>query len=397
MNLILRFLLGFYKVSFYAKDRERILNFILKMNIPVWKIKREEDCISFFVSSLHFSHFDPFLKSLSEGERFEKKEGGLLRLLTLFGKRFGFFLGVFLFFLFQYISTFFVWGIHIYGNDLIDSEVIREDLSKRGLHPGAHLSQSELDEIALRYQIADERFLYVNLNLVGTKVYAEVRERENFLKTIETKGESNLVAERFGTVVRYEVLDGQIETKVGSAVTEGTLLISGVRENKNGGFSAVRARGRVFAETERIFEISIPYEQVETIYTGREKSQKTYEILGLHLTIPAVGPTDFNTFEVLKIHKDITLFGKTLPIRKQEKIFLETQEKKETIELDRAEKLAYDKYREIIRETFAIEDEILEEKASFSHDETGVTLCVFVTCVEDICKEVPFLYKSTSP
>ncbi len=397
MNRILRFLLGYYKISFYSSDREKILNFVLKKNIPVWNIKREEECISFFVSSLHFSHFDSFLKSLAVEEHLEKKEGGLLYLWTLFCKRYGFFLGVFLFFLLQYLSTFFVWGIHIYGNDLVSTEIIREDLAKRGLFPGAHLTQQELDEIALRYQIADERFLYVNLNLVGTKVYAEVREREIFEKTVEEKGESNLVAERFGTVVRYEVLDGQIETKIGEKVTEGSLLISGVRENKNGGFSAVRARGRVFAETERIFETTVLYSDTKKVFTGEEKTKKTYEMLGFHISLPFRVPSDFKDYETLEIHEDITLFGRSLPIRKKELIFLETEEKKEVAELDRAEKLAYDKYREFIRETFAIEDEILEEKVSFTHDESGVTLCVIVTAVEDICRELPFIYESTSP
>ncbi len=396
MNRFFRFLFGFYKISFYSKDRERILNFILKKNIPVWSITREKDCISFFVLSFHFSHLKAFSEKLSPEERLEKREGGLLRLWMLFGKRGGFFLGAFIFFFMQYIATFFVWGIHIYGNDLIGTEVIRRDLSERGLYPGAHLSQQELDEIALRYQIEDDRFLYVNLNLVGTKVYAEVRERENFEKNIEEKGESNLVAERFGTVVRYEVLDGQVEVKVGDKVTEGTLLISGVRENKNGGFSAVRAKGRIFAETERIFEISIPYEQEEKVFTGEERVKKTYGVLGFSFSLPFGNHPGFESFETIEIHEDVTLFGKSLPVRKKEVIFLETKEKKEVVELDRAEKLAYDKYKEFIRETFAIEDEILEEKASFTHDESGVTLCVTVTAVEDICREIPFLYESTS-
>ncbi len=392
MNFLFRLIIGFFRIRFYSQDKERVLNYILEKNIPVWGIQREEDCLCFCVSFFHISHLKEFFESLSEGERVEKEKGGTLRLLQLFGKRWGFFLGAVIFFLSQYLSTLFIWGVVIYGNDQVETEVIREDLSKIGVAPGRILSQEKLHEIALRYQIEDDRFLYVNLNKVGTKVYAEVRERESAEKTVEKKGESNLVAQRYGTVVRYEVLDGQIQVKIGDKVTEGALLISGIRENKNGGFSAVRARGRVFAKTERSFEVTVPFEQTEKVFTGEEKSHKSYEILGLTLSLPQRTPFDDSLFETVEMKEDMTLFGYSLPIRIKEKIFLKTQEKKELIEVDRAQKLAYDKYKEFIRETFALEDEILEEKTDLSWDETGLTLSVTVTAVEDICKEIPFLY-----
>ncbi|MBR5296003.1 MAG: sporulation protein YqfD [Clostridia bacterium] len=396
MSWFFRLLIGFYKIRFYSENRERILNFALQKNLPIWGISREEDCIAFFVSPFYLSYFEGFFSTLSSSEKVEKAAGGLLRLWQLFRKRGGFFFGLFLFVFVQYLSTLFIWGVVIYGNDRIPTEVMREDLSNLGLSPGVRLSQRELDEIALRYQIADERFLYVNLNRVGTKVYAEVRERENFEEKKEAEKHSNLVAERFGTVVRYEVLDGQIEVKVGQKVTEGDLLISGVRENKNGVFSAVQARGRVFAQTERLIEITIPFMQNEKVFTGKEWSKKSYEILGICVSFPQKTPSENATFETIEMEDEISLFGYDLPVRKKEKIFLETVEKKAVLELDRAEKLAYDKYDEIIRETFAIEDEILEEKMSFSSDEFGVTLLVTVIAVEDICKEIPFVYQSAS-
>ena len=390
MNWLFCLATGFYRILFVSSDPERILNYILEKNIPVWNIKREEGGVSFSLFPFFWSLFRDFQGRLSPEERLEKREGGTLRLRKLFGKRWGFLAGLALFAVSLYFSTFFVWGIEISGNSAVPVETIREELSQAGLRPGALFSRLDLDEIALRYQIRDKRFLYVNCNPVGTKVYVEVRERDAVDKTPAEDISSNLVAKTYGTVMRYEVLSGQIEVKKGDLVPQGALLISGVKETKNGSFYTVRAQGRVFAETVRTFEEKVLYEQTETVFTGRESARKSYEILGLRIPIPSLSNGNYAHFRKVVTTQDVSFFGLSLPVREREEVFLETGEKKEVIDVDRAEKLAYDKYEEFKRDTFAEGDEILEETASFSYDETGVTLTVSLRAVENICREEPF-------
>ena len=71
---------------------------------------------------------------------------------------------------------------------------------------------------------------------------------------------------------------------------------------------------------------------------------------------------------------------------------LTSKQKKEAIKVDRAEKLAYDKYVQFKRDTFAESDEILSENVIVTSSEEGVTLTAELAAVENICREAPFRF-----
>ncbi len=396
MNGIFYLLSGFYRITFCSEHPEKILNFALKQNIPIREIKRKENSVSFSVSPRNLPRFERFLSDLKEGESYQKKEGGILRFFCLFRKRFGLFLGFFLFLFAIFLSSRFVWGVEIFGNEEITSEEIREKLSEAGLKPGKRIAKIDADSFSLLFQIKNPEFSFVNLNFIGTKAMVEVREREKSEKSVPYEGATNQVASIWGTVVRVEVFSGQSEVKKGDVVTEGALLISGVREKKNGSFSAVRAQGRVFAQTERSTEIFVPLLQKESVFTGREKRKKVYEFLGIPLSFSLFGKAPFSSYQTIRTEESAELFGLEIPIRIQEVIFLEIKEKNGLVELDRARNLAYDKYEEFKRETFASDTEFLEEKIEISEREEGVFLTAEISAVENICKEVPFSVISSS-
>lgn len=385
-----RYFTGFYRISFFSEHPESILNFALKKNLPIWEIQSEKNRVKFCVSSPHLFHFAPFFSSLKEGESYRKEEGGILHLFHLFRKRWGLFLGFFLFLLSLFSSTLFIWGVEISGNAAIPTEEIREKLEEAGLSPGRAISSIDPDAFSLLFQIQNPEFSFVNLNFIGTKAVVEIREREEMKKTERYEGTTNLVASVWGKVVRVEVFSGQSEVKKGDVVTEGTLLVSGIRETKTGSFSMVRAEGRVFAETERSFEVFVPFEEKKTVYTGREKVKKSYELLGFRFSFSPLFASPFSEYRTIETVEDETIFDRVLPIRIRERIYLETEEKIERIELDRARKLAYDKYDEFKRETFSSDTEFLEENAVLTEQENGVLLNVEMRLVENICKEIPF-------
>jgi len=243
--------------------------------------------------------------------------------------------------------------------------------------------------------VKNPEFSFLSVNLIGTVARIEVREREQVEKTKPEEQLSNQVAKIAGKIVRYEVLAGEIQVKIGESVPQGTLLISGVRENKSGGFTALNARGRVFAETSRCFRETIPLKQVETLYTGREKTRDSYEILGILFGNVSDSDPPFSSFECLEITEDVSLFGKELPITKKSLVFMETREKNEVVTVDRAKILAYDKYEEYKRDIFAFDDEILEENVTFSQSENAVTITAEILAIENICTEKPFFYNAS--
>ena len=160
-------------------------------------------------------------------------------------------------------------------------------------------------------------------------------------------------------------------------------------ENKNGTLSTVRAKGRVFAETERIFEVSVPLAEKGIFYSGREAKERKISILGFSFSLPG-DRCSFDRAECMTVQERLTLFGKELPILYEEKIYLETEEKIRTLTVDRAGVLAYDKYEEYKRDTFAKDAKILQETVQVSSDEKQLTLRIEILAEEDVCQALPF-------
>ena len=385
-----RYFTGFYRVFFASDHPEKILDFALRNNIPIWQIQRRENEIIFLVSRYHFAHFSPFFESLQKGESYRKEAGGTLRFFSLFSSRWALFAGAALFLFASVFSGFFVWGVEISGNQEISTEVIREKLSEAGLSAGKRIASIDPAAFSILFQIKNPEFSFVNLNFIGTKAVVEIREREQSQKVETEDTPTNLVASTWGKVVRVEVYEGQSEVKQGDSVTEGALLISGVREMKSGAFGFVHARGRVFAETNRSFEVFVPKSEIKTVYTGRESAKKIYEILGFRLCLDGVFRVPFSEYRTIETVETATIFGLPLPVRVREVIFLEIEEKNDPVELDTARNLAYDKYDKFIRENFTSDTEFLEENFEFTEAEDGIFLRVQMRLIENICKEIPF-------
>lgn len=390
MNGAFRAALGYERIRFFSESPERILNFILQYNIPVWDIEKGDGSISFCVSLGRRRYFRDFEKKLRGNEKIEREKKGSLWLFQRFGKRFGLFFGVLFFFASLAISTSYVWSVQVEGNEIYRENEIRDRLKEIGVAPGVRIKSIDTAEAALLFQVKNPEFSFLSVNLIGTVARVELRERESVEKTKTEETFSNQVAKIAGRIVRFEVLSGEIQVKIGESVPQGTLLISGVRENKSGGFTAVQAKGRVFAETYRRFEETILFEQKKTVYTGREEVYNSYQILGALIGGNGDPIAPFSQFELLETREDVTLFGKELPIVRTAKIFVETEEKNEVVTVDRARILAYDKYEQYKRDIFASDDKILEENVTFSESETGVTITVELVAVENICKEQPF-------
>ncbi len=391
MRGLYRFLTGFYRITFRSPQPERLLNYTLRQNIPIWNIQKREDSLSFSITPIHRRFLAPFLSGVSEKEAVSSEPCGFLKWLGLYRLRYGLILGLLCFFLLLSLSGLFVWTVEVEGNVWISEEQIREKSAQLGLRPGARISDFEPAEFALSFQVENPQFSFVSLNIIGTRAILSVREREEVEKVpVMYDGAANLTSSVSGEILRYEVLSGQICVKRGDVVPQGALLVSGVVEQSNGAFKTVTAKGRVFAKTERYFEVSIPFSETKVGYTGREEVKKRYEILGFSLPSPLFDETDFSSFETTEEQEWLSVWGRKIPILCYTRTYHETAEENRALTVDRAENLAYDKYEEYKRDTLLPGYEILEENLAVTHSEEGVALTVELVLSENIARTSPF-------
>ncbi len=393
MKKLYRLLTGYYEIRFLSPYPERLLDAFLKWNLPVFNIGKKEGELCFSFLSYHKKRFLPLLSSLKKGEEAVWKKRGMLALFQRFGKRWGLLLGSLLALLLLVFSTFFVWSVEIEGNLEIPDRKIVELLAEEGLKTGAKKSDFSPSEFALTFQVNNPQFSFASLNFVGTRAIVTVRERKAMPPLWERGGEPcNLVASFSGQIMRFESLEGQVMIKQWDTVPKGALLISGVRERKNGSFSVCRAEGSVFAKTERVFETTVPYDQRENVLSGREKTVKGYDFLSLSWRETGWEEPPFSDFAVTESFERLTFFGIPLPIVVSSKTYYERVEKNSLLTVDTAKKKAYDIYEEYKGETFASGYEILEETVSCEEREDRLFLRIEIVAVEDIATPQPFSF-----
>ncbi len=389
MNHLLRILSGFWYVRFYSEEPERVLNELRKKGCRLSGISRIRTGIEFFLSRRDLSILNDFCKDLREGERIESTRKGIPARMMLFRKRIGLFIGAALFFVLIQLAGKFVWSVDIEGNENYSDAQVRLLLEDFHICSGTAIKKLDKSRFSLLFPTIHPEFSYASLSFVGTRAKVTIREREKLPEGKKEEAAQNIVASHPARIVRYEVLEGQIAVERGEIVKEGDLLISGIQEHTTGIWELVSARGRVFGETERIFEVTVPLHEEIICYTGREQNKKTLNILGLQIPIspPVFGESD--GMESIVTEEVLELWGKSLPIIIKEETFLEREQKSTFITVDRARKLAYDKYNEYKRDTFLSDAEILSEEVAFSEGEEGVTMTVFIRAVENIARSEP--------
>ena len=200
---------------------------------------------------------------------------GLWGVLWRYRHRYGVFIGAVLFFAIVFLSSLFVWDVRVQGNRTLDDGEVCALLEECGLCVGDRISALDTASVELRAMVLSDTVSWISVNMIGTVAEVEIREVES---TPENDGDivaANLVAARDGTVELFEDVRGNIAVKIGDTVSEGELLVGGIYESAQGTLRYTRARGRVYARTEREFEVVIPYEYEKKVYTGERKTQKS--------------------------------------------------------------------------------------------------------------------------
>lgn len=199
--------------------------------------------------------------------------GGMPHWLRLYRRRFGMLIGILLGTAILISSSRVLWDIRISGNERMTVRQVRRELAASGLHIGMPLAALDVKDMEMQIQLDSDRISWVSLNMSGTVVYAEIRELVPAPDRAPLQP-ANLVARCEGIVEGLEIFAGNTVVKVGQAVQQGELLVSGIYDSQALGWRVTRAAGKVLARTRHEFLVEIPWKYEQKVYTGERISQK---------------------------------------------------------------------------------------------------------------------------
>ena len=384
---LIEYLRSAYLVSIHISDARLLLNLLVANDIPFHRQKIEDDIFSCLLYTPHYREYVR-LRGKRRYRNEKRVRLGFLKLLENYRKRIGLAVGFLLAVALLVFSSLFVWDITIDGTDRISEQTILRALESRGLHLGAFIPSVDTEN-AEEYLILDvDGLSFVSINLRGTVVQVEVRERKKNTEIVDTQTPSNLIAAVDGQIEALRITGGATTVKLGETVKKGDLLVSGIIDSAALGYRLVRSRGEVLARTTLTYHVEIPYETTQKQYTGKFFSQKSIKIFSKTIKLFRKDSICTSSCDKIESERRIYLFGLIkLPIFITEIEYAEYEMVSRTLTQKEALAEAYRQLRALYENDLA-DSEILGRYTYFGENENAITLTQQIECIINIAKEV---------
>lgn len=308
---------------------------------------------------------------------------GIPHLLYSYRKRWGLLIGAIIAAFIMLSSDDYLWDIRVTGNERLTYSYVVDVLAENGFCVGSRLDGLDIDRTETLAMLSADGISWMSINMNGTVAEVQIREATESPQKTEMRP-ANIVAARDGQIEYLEIFSGEPAVKEGSAVRKGDLLVSGVRDRKNGGFSVTRAEGKVFALTERYFEVSVPLEYTQKVATDSRNTEKYIIFFSKEIKIFKRDTQNGEICDTIDNVEVLRFFGGAkLPfgIRTVSEIIFE--EKTARRDADEAMEIAYYKLSlEMDRELS--EAQVLKKTVAFELTEDSYILRCTVRCVENI-------------
>ena len=371
------------------KDGARLLNLFKEYGIVYSDFEDDgEGHVRFCVSPLSAAA----VKTLCEKKKIEidrVRATGIPHLLYKYRNRWGLALGAIFATMIIFLSGRFLWEIRVSGNENVTYTEVVETLGKCGFSVGARLDELDVDAIETMVLLNSDKISWISINMSGTCAEVQIREAALPNETVPTRP-ANIVASRDGQVEYLEIFSGVAVVGEGSAVRRGDLLISGVRDSVTEGYSVKRASGKVFAITEREFQVEMPMEYERKISEKRQKSEMYFVFFSKEIKIfKRDTPNGVNCDTIDNVEVPRLFGGVRLPfgLRTVSTVAYETVT--ESRSESEAMELAY--YRLNMEISEALPDaQILNKTVSWETSENSYVLKCKVKCIENIGETVEF-------
>ena len=311
---------------------------------------------------------------------------GIKNLLCSNVKRPGLLIGGILFFFLLIASTFFVFKVDVSGSDLIPKEQIKSELADFGIRAGARISDIDRADVSGRFLLAHPEFSWAALNVNGTTVCLELKEKNT---SSPANGEKYdfLVADS-DAVIRYlSIKSGKGMVTSGTSVKKGDILIIGYISGNGLQYSddpTLRydgASGIVYAEVSESLSVFVPYEESVTVRNTSSRTGIRLSVFGHYIVFGDVSDGDGYQSSA---ERNFTVWGAIeLPITYSECYASEIKTVKvirdETQAVAEAERRAYSELVARLGEAELTQTKLIKEIT-----DGGVTVTVTYGCVRNI-------------
>ena len=247
---LLRYITGYISFRAFGGFADRFLNLCAKDGIPLWNVRNHQGRITASTTIRGYLSIRRAAR-LSGMRVMHTEKRGLIFFLKEHKRRAGILAGAAGAAALIFVLSQFVWSVSVVGNTTFEEAQLLKIFEGYGVRVGAVTSKLDLKEIANKAVSDNPRLAWAAVNRKGSVLVIEVREMVEKPKIYDSSTPTNVIASEDGVVLSVDVLYGNAEIKVGSAVTRGDLLISGIIAHRDGSETPVHADGHIKAAVKK--------------------------------------------------------------------------------------------------------------------------------------------------
>lgn len=378
------FLKGYVIIKVEGLTLERFLNLAATNDIYLWDINRIDYTILEMKATIEgFRALKEIVNKVGcRVEIVEKKGLPFIIYKLRYRKMLG--VGFILFFAIIILLSSIIWDIEINGNEKVKDEDILLLLEEEKIKNGIIKYKIDKDYIERLLLNEFDVLSFASVEIKGTKLIIELKERDLPPENIDEDIPVNIVASKKGIIEKVIARDGRPRVRKGDVVEKGDVLISGIfsdeySENR----ILVHAEGEVFARTLYSYKVEEPIIKTIKEETGRVFERKELKIgkRGIQFIKGDIPFEDYieSTEEMKILNMNIDLPFKLL-IHKYKEV--ETREIRQDIELIKNSN--HIKAVEELNKQLPSDVEIISKDVKHYVRNNTVTTYVVIEVIEDI-------------
>lgn len=278
---LIRWLKGYIKLNIEGTYKDRFINICTKNNVNMWGMNSYEKNITTYMLYNDYKNTRKYIDKTDVSIQIIEKIG-LPFLCKAYKKRYGFMLGIALFFFLIYSFTSYIWDINVIGESIYTKEEIVKNVRDNYVDIGTPIEDINCEELEKILRVEYDKVAWISCELKGTQLNIEITEtiEQDTIKV--SNNPCNIIAAKDGVVTKIVTRNGKTIKTIGEEVKKGDVIITGVINIYNDYDELIETNyvpsdGDVYAIVENEYYDEFDLEYYDKVYTGNET--KGYSIL----------------------------------------------------------------------------------------------------------------------
>lgn len=278
-----RYLKGYLQIELTGYGKDRFLNLCLNRGFTLWKIIKNEDAYTFYITLQEFRELKPLVKKTDTKIHILRK-CGLPFFFYQHRKQKCFVIGFILCLSGVWYLSGFIWDIHVEGSAYYTEDEIVRYIETSCVRPGSRIRDIDRDVLEQDLMEHFNEIAWISCEIRGTQLLVTMTETivKDALRTSDSP--SDLVAAKDCDIVSLITRNGTPVAKINESVKRGDVLISAAVHIYDDNHEVletdyVTADGDVTGRVSYAYEDAFDLVYYEKEYTGEKKHSLRFQLL----------------------------------------------------------------------------------------------------------------------